>query len=106
MLNDYYKLTAVVKRLTAGFGGDPDKSDYQTVVAALKCDIQQLDAEQSAFVGGVFGRTYNLFCDLATDIKMSDRVEEGGRNFTVKGVQNFDEGTIGHMEVIIEEDLS
>lgn len=105
-LQDFYKTTAVVKRLTAGFGGDQDKSDYQTIIAALACDIQQLDAEQAAFAGGVFGRTYALYCDRGVDIKMSDLITALGKEFRIKGIRDLDEGTIQHLEVIIEEDLS
>ena len=103
MLQDYFVSTATVKRLTNT--GDPDIEEL-TTVGTIKCDIQQVGAEEAVLAGGTFGRVYKLFCNRTEDIKHADRIEADSKVFDVKGVLELKEGGIDHLEVILIETLS
>jgi len=106
MIEDYFDKTATVKRLTGNFGGDPDKYDYQTV-ATVSCALQQVSAEFAALVGGVFGRTWRMFCARGSDIKHTDRVTIDGIDYTIKGIDDQATGVFTpHLSVVLVEDAS
>src|SRR3989304_6229428 len=98
--SDLLNKSVTVKRLTGGFGGDPDKSDYQTV-ATLSGNLQQATAEEAALADGDFGKVWNLFIDRGANIKESDRVTIDNVDYTVKGIHDRDipRGNIQHLQV-------
>jgi len=103
-ITHYFTKSAAIKRLTVVVG-NTDKSDYQTA-STIACNVQQTTPEEAALVEGVFGKTFNLFCPLASDIIESDRVTIDAKEYTVKGVKSYNMGNISYKKAIIVDNLS
>lgn len=103
----FYTQTCEIKRLAPTLA-NPDISEYG-VVATFACHVQQLDAEQTAQAGGVFGKTWRMWCAPDADIKTSDNVEIDGVQYRVQGIDK--QSTVSfaqnkHLSVTLIADLS
>lgn len=78
------------------------RESYQ-VAATFPCMIQPLAIEEVNVVGGVFGKTFKLFCLLDADVKDTDKVTIEGSDYLVKGISIYDFGVNNHKEVILQQ---
>lgn len=62
-------------------------------------------AQFTAFVGGVYGKTYRLTCRALFDVQEGDQLTGAGVTYSVNGVQHFREG-LKHTEAVLVEPTS
>jgi hypothetical protein len=98
--------TVSISRLTVTVN-DVDKEQYQPVgnMHAVGMNIQPASAELTAVSEGVYGQTYRAFVSVS-GIRIGDRVTVSGTNdrFTVKGVQDWYNGILPHLEIVLFKD--
>jgi len=88
--------TATVKRLT--YSGD--KATYGAV-SSFSCHLQQLNKEETNFVGGVYGTMFNMYCALNEDVVVSDEVTIDSKVYLVKAIRDIEFGQNPHKEVVL-----
>lgn len=86
---------------------DADKESYQAVgnYNAIKINVQPATAELTAISEGKYGQTYRAFVAVS-GILIGDRITisgTGGKVFTVKGIDDWMQGLIPHMELVLFE---
>jgi hypothetical protein len=99
MITRWLTQTATVKRLVAGLN---NTEAYQTL-GTVSCLIQEVNGARSTYQTMGIYRPHNMYCELGTDVKDDDHIEEGGRKFIVKGTVKREQGmTVKHLEVLLE----
>lgn len=76
-----------------------------STVTAVSGALQPLSAEQAQLHDGVFGRTFQFFCDGTIDIQEGDRLkDEGGIYYRVRAgsVVRRTFGSMDYLKVICE----
>lgn len=98
--------TVSIKRLTV-IVGDSDKESYANVgnMHAVKINIQPATPELTAVAEGVYGQTFRAFVTVS-GIRIGDRVTVSGTNerFTVKGVHDWYNAVLPHLELVLFKD--
>ena len=92
----------IISRMGAVSG---DKIAMTTVTGAY-VNLQPLDAEKTSLVGGVYGKTYKIYCDSGLEIKDGDKIKDENDNiYTVAkgGATSRSQGSIEYQELIITE---
>lgn len=93
--------TMIQSRMTAVSGS---RMAFATVTA-VSGNLQPLGQSDSGLDIGVYGRTFQFFCDGAIDIKEGDRLkDETGAFYRVRsgGVVRRSEGSMDYLKVICE----
>jgi len=93
----------IVSRLQQ-VGGSSSKLALATVTAAFG-HLQPLAQEKVSLVGGVYGKTYRIFCDNDLDVQEGDQIkDEDGNVYTVRkgGVTRWRHGAMDYQEVLIQ----
>lgn len=85
--------------MTTSYGDEP----YNPGIACL---IQPVTAEFASKTDFNYGRSYNCFVPLGTDIQISDRcIDEFGKTYQVAATLNRPYGSnVPHLTVILEEE--
>ena len=76
-----------------------------STVTAIQGNLQPISVADVAVYDGVYGRTFQFFCDGTIDIQEGDKLKnEVGHYFRVKGggVVRRTEGSIDYTKVVIE----
>lgn len=98
--------TVSIQRLTVTVG-DSDKERYQPVgnMHSVRINIQPATPELAAVSEGVYGQTYRAFVSVS-GIRIGDRVTVSGTNerFTVKGISDWYNAILPHLEVVLFKD--
>jgi hypothetical protein len=80
------------------------KQIFSTITAVVG-NLQPLSAQDAQLYDGVFGRTFQFFCDGTVDIQEGDKLrDETGKYYRVKGggVVRRTEGSIDYTKVLCE----
>ena len=80
------------------------KQIFSTVTAVMG-NLQPISVADVAVYDGVYGRTFQFFCDGTIDIQEGDKLkDETGKYYRVKGggVVRRTEGSIDYTKVIVE----
>lgn len=79
---------------------------YMTQLLNVPAMIQPLSPEYAAKINEVFGRTYNLFLPLGTDVQMTDKiVDQDGKEYRITGSLKRNYGGNPHLTFIISEQV-
>jgi len=83
------------------------QKSYQANLVDQPCMIQPLSATYSAQLNMVFGKAYNLFLPLGTDVIATDHItDQNGKKYTVTGSQLRNYGNSApHATYIITEQV-
>lgn len=83
---------------------DSDKEQYQPVsnMTAVPMNIQPATAEFTAVANGVYGQTYQAYTEI-NGFKIGDRitVSGSGDKYTVKGVNDWYNAVLPHLELVL-----
>lgn len=98
-LIDIYRLAQQNNGIVTSYGTEPYNE-------GVPCLIQPITAEFAAKTDYVFGRSYNCFVPIDTDIKISDRViDEFGKTYQVNATLNRPYGAaVPHLTVLLTEE--
>lgn len=77
---------------------------YQSIKINQPCLIQPVTAEYAAKTNQVFGRSYNCFLPIGTDVEISDKaVDQDGKEYRVTGTLKRNYGRNPHLTVWLTE---
>lgn len=76
------------------------KSTY-TETGSTKCFLQPLTAEQSQIYGVTFGKSYNCYAPITSDVTEKKRLEIDGAIYGVRGVRNHNYGNLSHKQAVL-----
>jgi len=83
-----------------------NKIAMATLTAAY-VNLQGLDDEKTALVGGVYGKTFVIYADINEDIREGDKIKDTIRGNFYKvikgGVTKHSQGSIEYLKVVIRE---
>lgn len=100
--------TVLIKRLQDS-AGDADKEGYSDVAGlqSVRMNVQPASPEQTAIVDGVFGQTYRAFL-TQSGVLAGDRVTVSGTwdVYEVKGVEDWNWGSLPHYELTLHKGLT
>ncbi len=83
------------------------QKSYQQNLINQPCMIQPLSAAYAAQANMVFGRAYNLFVPLGTDLQLSDKlVDQDGKSYEISGSLKRNYGANAHLTFLINETLT
>jgi len=74
-------------------------------VTSAWCHIQPLTRERAEKIDGVFGKTYVIYADGATDVVQGDKLRDQDSNYYKVingGVTRRAFGSFDHLEIIVE----
>lgn len=95
--------TMIQSRMTTVSGY---KQAFSTVTASLPGALQPLNDKDAALYEGVFGRTFQFFCDGTIDIQEGDKLVDTNTGVSYRvvsgGVVRRSFGSIDHLKVICE----
>lgn len=80
---------------------------YQTYLQNVPCLIQPVSARYAKEINAVFGRTYNLFVALGTDLQTSDKItDQDGKVYQISGSLKRNYGANAHLTFIVTEQVT
>lgn len=94
----FFKTTFTIKRQV----WTNDTSEESTI-GTFKGHKQQTPAEQVAVQGLAYGRSYQVWCPVGTDIKEGDVVNDGSKDYSVRSVNTRDYGINQHLQLTLED---
>lgn len=96
----FLKNQVIVSRLKATTG---NLREYQTTGTA-EASVQVLGDQRTQLgSGGVFGKTYKIWCPLGTDIEEGDKLlDENGVRYDVREVKDSHFGAFDYTVAIVE----
>lgn len=108
----FFDKKASIQRLTKVVGNS-NKGTFQAIsgMQSLNINVQPANPDTTVLVGGVFGKTYNIFT-TASGIKEGDKLTVSGtfidnasqnKTLNVTSVGNWYFGVIPHFEIICTE---
>ena len=78
------------------------KESYESAGTAIRCAIQPAGATDTALTEGQYGRAFKMFCERGVSVKVGDKIKYGGREYYVRGVEDFDYGrAVKHKEAVL-----
>ena len=89
--------------LTPSQGGG---SEEYTQVANFKINVQPMSAEEAAFAGAMYGKTYTGFTtysglNINDIITLSGTTSVSGTQYLVKGIMDHNSGPLPHFELTL-----
>lgn len=67
------------------------------------CFLQPMDDEKSQLFGIAFSKGFHCYTPLESDVLEGDRVSIAGTKYGVKGVKEFNYGSMPHKRVLLEQ---
>lgn len=97
----FFKNQVIVSRLKTTSG---NLRAYQSTGTADASVQVMTDNRAQLGAGGVFGKTYKIWCPLGTDIREGDRiVDENGVRYDVQEVKTSQFGAYDYMACIVQK---
>lgn len=105
MINNFYNKSFLVLRDV--WKTDEDENEYteQEEIGTVQGHLQQANQEMIERFGLNFQTSYSLWCDVNSDIKISDQLENEDYKFTVRAIQINDYGFNPHLEILLDGGL-
>lgn len=95
--------TCAIERLNVTVG-DSDKEEYAAVgnMQSVRINIQPATPELTAITEGAYGQTFRAFVSVS-GILIGDRLTDNGngKKFIVKGVHDWYNALIPHLELVL-----
>lgn len=77
--------------------GGSHKEAWSDNLSGLQCHIQAVEGEPQELLSGAYATLFKMWCAVDTDIIIGDRVIDGARTFTVRGLKLHDYGGSQHV---------
>jgi len=75
---------------------------YATLSLAVNCVIFPLEESYGEDLEGSYGKDYLMFTE-ETDIKQEDKIREGGNEYLVRGVEDYEFGAFRFLRLRIRK---
>ena len=75
---------------------------FSATFTAYQADIQPFDVARTNMAGGRIGTMYDAFIDSSVDIQEGDQIDSGGKRYSVKSVNRFENaGLLDHIHCVL-----
>lgn len=93
------KMTATISRMTRS----GHQTTRQDVATGMKCLVIPSDAQTASASNLELSRSFDVFFDGGSNVKVSDKIVVDGIGYYIKGVREFKNvGSAAHMQCIAE----
>ena len=81
--------------------GSSHKEAWGNNLSGLQCHIQPVEGEPQELLSGAYATMFKMWCPVDTDIIIGDRIIDGARTFTVRGLKIHDYGGSQHVSATL-----
>lgn len=96
--------TADIRRSKAV--GTNGRSQVQTLYSAVSCFIMPMNHKTIIEHHFSLGLAYEVYFDAGQDVQPGDQLISGGKTYTVKAVENYNVGLVGHVHCYCEQEIA
>lgn len=100
MLSNFYDKTFTVNRMVWSVGSNRGSSLSE--VGTFQGYLQQASQELVERFAMNFQTSFSIWCDIGTDVKIGDTLEEGNSVYTVRAIQINNTGNHPHLQLGVE----
>jgi hypothetical protein len=104
MISDFYTTEFSIKRAAWTEDGEGNPYSEEQVVVSFNGHIQQAQAELATNLGLSLTKAFMVWCPIGTNVKEGDILDTTEASYSVRAVQDFNNGDNKHMELIVELD--
>lgn len=97
-IDRWFTQSVSVKRLTS----QGNSTEKMTTVATVLCLIQEFDGNRRTMAEMGLFKPHRMYCPLNANVQQDDQIVYGSKVFTVKGTIRREQGSVTHLEVLLE----